>query len=131
MSSRAIVLDTSAYLALIHLETGHEMVAQRLMEAGCVMSVVNLSEVLSKQAEIGVPTAKALSLLHLTGVSLESFGPDDAELTGTLRLATRAYGLSLGDRACLALGLRLGWPVLTADRIWSQLEIGVDVVLIR
>ncbi|HEY0827588.1 MAG TPA: type II toxin-antitoxin system VapC family toxin [Bacilli bacterium] len=131
MSNLTIVLDTSAYLTLVHLETGHEVVSQRLMEANCVMSMVNLAEVLSKQAEFGIPTPQALALFHLTGVHLESFSSKDAELTGTLRQPTRAFGLSLGDRACLALGRRLCCPVMTADRLWSQLELGIDVLLIR
>jgi len=48
-----------------------------------------------------------------------------------LRAATRAQGLSLGDRACLATGLRLGWPVITADRSWAIVDVGVTVHLIR
>jgi ribonuclease VapC len=96
-----------------------------------VMSAVNIAEVLSKQAEIGVPTAEALALLQLTGIGIELFGPDDSELTASLRQLTRTYGLTLGDRACLALSLRLQCPVLTADHLWSKLDVGIDVVQIR
>jgi ribonuclease VapC len=131
MSNPIFVLDASAYLALVHLEVGHEEVARRLIDMVCVMSAVNIAEVLSKQAEIGVPTAEALALLQLTGVGIEPFSLDDAELTASLRQLTRAYGLSLGDRACLALSLRLQCPVLTADYLWSKLDIGIDVVQIR
>ena len=48
-----------------------------------------------------------------------------------LRSVTRHAGLSLGDRACLALGDRLGCPVVTADRVWASLDVGVAIVVIR
>jgi ribonuclease VapC len=131
MSNSMFVLDSSAYLALAHLEVGHEEVSRRLIEMVCVMSAVNIAEVLSKQAEIGIPSTEALALLQLTGVGIELFGPNDAELTASLRQLTRTYGLSLGDRACLALSLRLQCPVLTADHHWSKLDIGIEIVQIR
>jgi ribonuclease VapC len=81
--------------------------------------------------EIGIPTTEALALLQLTGVVIEPFSLDDAELTASLRQLTRTYGLSLGDRACLALSLRLQCPVLTVDQFWSKLDIGIEVVQIR
>lgn len=59
------------------------------------------------------------------------FDREAALAAGELRLSTRAYGLSLGDRACLELGRRLGWPVLTTDRRWSQLSLDVEVRLAR
>jgi ribonuclease VapC len=131
MNYTMFVLDSSAYLALVHLEAGHEEVARRMIDKVIVMSVVNIAEVLSKQAEIGVPTSEALALLQLTGVGIEPFSLDDAELTASLRQLTRTYGLSLGDRACLALSLRLQCPVLTADHLWSKLDIGIEVIQIR
>jgi ribonuclease VapC len=131
MNNAMFVLDSSAYLALVHLEAGHEEVARRLINTACVMSAVNVAEALSKQTEIGVPTAEALALLQLIGVQIEPFGSDDVVLTASLRQQTRTYGLSLGDRACLALSLRLHCPVLTADPLWSKLDIGVNVVQIR
>lgn len=131
MSKQMIIMDSSAYLALVHLELGHVEVARRMNDTICVMSSVNIAEVLSKQAEIGIPTREALILLQLTGDGIEDFGIDDAELTASLRQLTRTYGLSLGDRACLALSLRMQCPVLTADQLWSKLDIGVEVIQIR
>jgi ribonuclease VapC len=131
MNKSMLVLDSSAYLALVHLEAGHEVVAQRLIDTLCVMSTVNIAEVLSKQLEIGIPTPEALALLQLTGIGIESFEQEDAELTASLRQLTRAFGLSLSDRACLALSLRLQCPVLTADHLWSKFEFGIEVVQIR
>ena len=60
-----------------------------------------------------------------------TFDASDAKVVASLWPSTRASGLSLGDRACLALGLRLGVPVLTAERAWANLKIGVDVGIIR
>ena len=55
----------------------------------------------------------------------------DSVTIARLRTLTRAQGLSLGDRACLATGLRLGRPVITADRGWVAIDVGVTVHLIR
>jgi ribonuclease VapC len=131
MNEQRVVLDTSAFLALAHREAGHRLVAERILDSFGVMSAVNVTEVLSKQADVGIPATEAIALFHLTGVRIVSFGLDEAMFTASLRQATRPLGLSLGDRACLALGLRLNCPILTADRVWSELEIGVEIVQIR
>jgi PIN domain nuclease of toxin-antitoxin system len=131
MSEKWIVVDSSAYLALVHQETGYRQVAEYLESMRGIMSAVNAAEVLSKQADIGVPLADALALMHLTGVVTASFGPEEALSAASLRKAAKPLGLSLGDRACLALGLKYQCPVLTADRIWQKLEIGVKVLCVR
>ena len=102
------------------------------------MSAVNWAEVLSKVAELGKPADELVAELEkrqLLGTSLRivPFDGTDAITVGDLRPITRSLGLSLGDRACLALGKRLSSPVMTADRAWSQLgnEIGAEVQLIR
>jgi PIN domain nuclease of toxin-antitoxin system len=130
MSNR-IVLDTSAYLALAHRENGHMVVAERLETADAIMCAVNVAEALSKQADIGVPAEEALELFRLTGIAIHPFGEEEALQCSLLRKVARPYGLSLGDRACLALGRTLGCPVLTADRIWRELDIDVPIDLIR
>ena len=38
---------------------------------------------------------------------------------------------SLADRACLALAMRLGLPALTTDRAWAELDLPVEVVVLR
>jgi ribonuclease VapC len=131
MNKQQIVLDTSAFLALVHREAGHEQVVECLSDNEGVMSSVNLAEVLSKQTEFGIPPREALSLFHLTGIRIIDFGSVEALQTGLLRPITKILGLSLGDRACLALGLILSCPVLTADRAWEQLDIQVQIQLIR
>ena len=123
------VLDASAVLALLHGEPGGETIEPILAE--CVISTVNLSEVIAKLVENGIEGATAVQLAEA-----QPFRPVDhtlamARITGTLRAETRHAGLSLGDRTCLALGMREGIAVLTADRAWAELGLDVSVRLIR
>ena len=95
------------------------------------MSTVNLAEVVSKLAEAGTPEGTIKTVLGELGLTVIPFDEDLALRTGLLRPATSDYGLSLGDRACLALGQHLHRPVLTADRMWKTLKLGVDIQMIR
>ena len=128
-SNSACVIDASALLALLHLETGYEIVEQHLGQS--VISSVNWSETLQKAVAKGIKTDNLKEDLEALGLKIVPFTTEDAELAAHLWLQTKSIGLSLGDRACLALGLRLGIPVITADRTWSTLAIGVTVEVIR
>ena len=125
----ACVIEASALLALLHLEIGHEIVEQHLSQS--VISGVNWSETLQKAIAKGIKTDDLREDLEALGLKIVSFTIEDAELAAHLWLQTKSIGLSLGDRACLALGLRLGVPVITADRTWSTLAIGLTVEVIR
>jgi len=124
-----VVLDASAVIALLRREAGADVVASAL--PGAMISAVNLSEVAVWLSDAGVKddtvrqTLDGLRLDHCT------FDSETAFRSAGLRKSTRNKGLSLGDRACLTLALELDLPVLTADRIWAELDIGVDVLLIR
>jgi PIN domain nuclease of toxin-antitoxin system len=122
------VLDTSAVLALLLDEPGAEVVQATL--PGALLSAVNLAEVVSKLCERGMPAEQAALAVETIGVEIIPFDGTQARLTGALRPATRSYGLSLGDRACLALGQLRSLPVLTADVAWAELP-GCQVMLIR
>jgi len=126
------VLDASALLALLNDEDGADEVERALGESICVMSAVNWAEVLSKLSDLS-PGAEQASVPRLVTdlLSVEFFGPEDAEEVAGLRAVTRSSGLSLGDRACLALAGRLGWPAWTADRAWREIETDVEVHLVR
>ena len=131
----ASILDASALLAYLHREPGGETVAQRLRNESWI-SAVNWAEVLSKLAEAGQDPAevrRALVERNILGVLLHVHAFDEADGADVARLRplTRAAGLSLGDRACLALGRRLDVPILTADRSWLALDLGVTIVAIR
>lgn len=96
-----------------------------------VMSTVNLAEVVSKLADAGMPEETIQMVIGELGITVVPFDEPLAFSTGFLRPTTSDYGLSLGDRACLALGKRLHRPVLTADRMWSTLKLGVTIQMIR
>ena len=129
MSDR--VLDASAVLAMLHRERGADLVAQAVSD-GASISAVNLSEVIAKLADRSMPANEIREALVPLGLDVASFDADEAFAAGLLRPSTRARGLSFGDRACLALGLRTGLPVLTADRHWADLKIdGIEIELIR
>ena len=95
------------------------------------MSSVNWAEVVQKSIAAGVEIEGMLDDLQALGLRVESFTAEDGEFTGRLWEQTRQAGLSLGDRACLSLGLRLGVPVFTSDRAWASLDLSLDVQVIR
>ena len=125
----SVVFDSSALLAVIFAEDG-AAVAQRAVD-GAVMSAVNATEVISRLLDWGASQERARRELLRFGLAIRPFDKSLAVEAGFLRAATRQYGLSLGDRACLALALRERIPVVTADRTWSQLDLGVDIQVIR
>ena len=124
-----VVLDASALLAYLRDEPGGTVVDGALAES--VISSVNWAEVVQKSIAAGVEVDGMLDDLQSLGLMVESFTPDDGELAGRLWQQTRKAGLSLGDRACLSLGARLGVPVLTSDRAWATLSLSLDVQVIR
>ena len=124
-----VVLDASAVLALLAAEEGWENVAA--VVSGAAISAVNLSEVVAKLAERDMPEQEIRSVLAGLGLCVVPFSDEDAHLTGLLRQPTRSLGLGVGDRACLALGRRLGAAVLTADRSWLETNLGIAVRLVR
>lgn len=124
-----VVLDASALLALLNAEPGAEEVERAI--PGAAISAVNLSEVVAKLAENGMPVEAILQVLGDIELEIHAFDAAPAYETGFLRVQTRGLGLSLGDRACVALGKYLGVPVLTADKNWKDLDVGVEVRLIR
>ncbi|HMD64914.1 MAG TPA: type II toxin-antitoxin system VapC family toxin [Stellaceae bacterium] len=124
-----MILDASALLALINSEPGSAVVAAALPEAR--ISAVNLAEVVTKLIDIGIPEDEAwIEAADLVPVIID-FGPELAQATAGLRMVTRRLGLSLGDRACLALAKQLQLPALTADAAWARLSIGVEIRFLR
>jgi PIN domain nuclease of toxin-antitoxin system len=120
------VLDASAILALLQDEPGADRVARVL--DGAVASAVNLSEVACKLADHGMPLDLIQTALGELGLDIRPFDTDAAYQVAVLRPLTRAAGLSLGDRACLALAGNLAGVAITADRTWSKLDIADTVV---
>lgn len=123
------VLDASAALALLNREPGSEVVES--MIPGAAISTVNLSEVVAKLSEKGMPEDVISEALSGMELDVLPFDEASAYWAGMLRVPTKNLGLSFGDRACVALGQQLRLPVLTTDRDWEKMEIGVEVRLIR
>ncbi|MDQ3397079.1 MAG: type II toxin-antitoxin system VapC family toxin [Deinococcota bacterium] len=123
------VLDASALIAFLRDEPGATVVAEFIH--GAAMSSVNWSEVIQKTLARGLTTESLREDLAALGLSIEPLSARDAEQAALLWSRTRAAGLSLGDRSCLALGLRLGIAVLTADRAWDNLTLPLNVRLVR
>ena len=128
-----IVIDTSAVIALINKEEGFEVVEKHLGNA--IISSVNFSEVITVVNRELFKTenerAEGLKLIKNTFSHIVEFDAEQAITAASLDSITKKYGLSLGDRACLALAKSQKLPVLTADKVWKELEIGIKVQLIR
>ncbi|MGR3249382.1 MAG: type II toxin-antitoxin system VapC family toxin [Paracoccus sp. (in: a-proteobacteria)] len=127
--SKAAVLDASALLCVLNGEQGSERVMQVLPAA--VIGAANLAEVVSKLRERGLSVEEVEDVLGGLPLDVRPLSAAQAYAIGHLRPTTRTLGLSLGDRACLALAAELGMPALTADQAWASLDIGVAVELIR
>lgn len=124
------VLDASALLALLHDEPGADIVMAAL--PGSVLGAANLAEVIGKLVDEDVDSARLRQLLRAAGGRVEPVTEADAELAGALRGLPGGRSLSLGDRCCLALAVRSEPPqVLTADRVWADLDVPVQVRLLR
>lgn len=129
MSSSAYVLDASALLAVMLDELGSRFIEDRLADA-CI-GAVNLSEVIAKLQERGVPDDVIEESLGELDLVVVPFDAAQAMMAGKLRRDTRAAGLSLGDRACLALAMSCGAIAVTTDRGWQTLKVPVSIELAR
>ncbi|QSV55238.1 MAG: type II toxin-antitoxin system VapC family toxin [Dolichospermum sp. UKL201] len=124
-----VVVDASAILALLNQETGSEEVSRFIGKAA--ISTVNLSEVIAKLADAGIPEEDIRQILSHLNLEVIDFNEEQALKAAMLRPITKSIGLSFGDRACLALGVILNQPVLTTDRLWVSINVGVEVRLLR
>jgi PIN domain nuclease of toxin-antitoxin system len=124
-----IVLDTSALLASLKRESGADAVDAVLDQAA--ISMVNVAEIMTKVADWGLDANAYAKNLAALPVEFVPFDFTLAVIAGRLRSPTRGLGLSLGDRACLALAIERNCPVLTADRNWNKLSLGIPIQLIR
>ena len=129
MNDADIVVDASAVIALLVGEPFTQFDPRHLPNAS--ISAVNLSEVLARLQEIGMPESDVAGAVARLNLRVVAFDEPQARAAARLRSVTRHIGLSLGDRACLALGDRLGCPVVTADRVWASLDVGIEIVVIR
>lgn len=124
-----VVLDTSALLAYLFEETGADKVSPILEAGSGVIGSANYAELVTKLVDKNMPMPEILVVI--SSLELEFIPQDEqqASLTGELRAISKPFGLSLGDRACLALGLATGLPVMTADQLWKDVATGQDIKL--
>lgn len=123
------VLDASALLAFLLGEPGADKVAGILGD--CCISAVNLSESFGKLVQYGRPLDEIVHQFGRLHVPVVPFDAEQAGMAASLVPATREHGLSLGDRACLALAMHRGAPTFTAEREWKKCKLGVEIVTIR
>ncbi len=124
-----VVLDASCLLCVAFRETGTERVLAVLDDA--IISAVNYSETIAKLVERHADLDRAFALFAAVKLAVVPFDEAQAETEGRLRAATRVAGLSLGDRACLALALTIGSRALTTDHAWERVAVGVEVDFAR
>lgn len=123
------VLDASALLAYLQQEPGSQRIEGRMAEL-CISSV-NWSEVVQKSLVKEVDIVKMDQCLRDLELTIEPFTDQQAVTAAQLWAKTRAQGLSLADRACLALALDKSLPVLTTDRVWKELNLEMEIVVLR
>ncbi len=129
MAMGRVVLDSSVILAHMNREPGSDALAELFNDA--LISTVNVCEVFSKLLDWAMPLPLIKTAFARYGLQPVPFDMGQAEKAGLLRVKTKAAGLSLGDRACLAVGETMQLPVFTADREWHKLDLGLDIRLIR
>ena len=125
----SVVLDASALLAYLQREAGADVVKAVFGEA--VISTVNWAEVVQKAAATADEIEALREDIQSLGLAIHQFSAVQAEIADRLRRSTAASGLSLADRACLALGIDTESPVYTADRVWRQIvldDVGAEVI---
>lgn len=127
----SFVFDASTLLISINNELGCEAVDAIVEADDVVISSVNWAEVVTKLVLQGSRESQTDAALAPYRLTVVPFGRDSAALAGGLVARTRHRGLSLGDRACLALAIELRLPVITGDRAWADLDLGIEIHLIR
>lgn len=123
------VLDASALLAFLFRERGHRAVERVITD--CCIGSVNVCEVLGRFSRDGHDPHTAFRKIEASPVEIVPFIGEHAVLAAALVPQTQSLGLSMGDRACLALSISRNCPALTADRVWSELELPIDIIQIR
>lgn len=125
-----IVFDASALITLFAKEKGYENIRQYLRHA--VVSSVNIAEVYKYCIETqNLSKEDCINLIKLTGIKIMEFDDEQAMISAEIINDTKNYGLSLGDRACIALAMAKNYPVLTCDKIWQKAKLDVELIMGR
>jgi ribonuclease VapC len=124
-----MILDASALLAYLQQEQGASQVEQVLSTA--FISSVNWCEVVQKLHAKSIDDQSVCKNLIILGLQFIPFSLVHANQAGKLWQITTSFGLSLGDRACLATGICENMPVMTSDQVWQRLPLSLEITLIR
>lgn len=125
----SVVLDASAVLAALLGEPGSEIVETKLSQS--LVSAVNYSEIIARTARLNGSLEEAKRRIDQNSLAVVPFDADQAATAASLIPQAKSLGLSLADRACLTLAIHRQLPVFTADRKWSELDVGVRIEIIR
>jgi ribonuclease VapC len=123
------VLDSSAILAVFFNEPGAQIV--RPIVHGALLNSVNLAEIHTRMLDYGAQPQQAWGWIQGLQCEVCFFTDEHARVAAELRFITKPYGLSLGDRACLALAIERKATVYTTDRVWKNLSLGIEIEVIR
>jgi PIN domain nuclease of toxin-antitoxin system len=129
--TKKVVLDASAVLAFLQDESGSEKVDEILSEGKAIISAVNYAEVVGKLFDAGLPEASVIVVMENLELQIEPLDDQQAWKAGMLRISTREFGLSLGDRACLALAHIKKLSIITADKQWDKLKTDIKIIQLR
>ncbi len=122
--------DASAILALLQQEPGAENLTYDILLVA-IASTVHLAEAQTKLVKRGIPADQAWTNVLSTVTAQEVFSSEQAQIAVSLIPETQSYGLSLGDRSCLALAISLNAPVDTTEQLWRNLNVGIPIHVIR
>jgi PIN domain nuclease of toxin-antitoxin system len=127
------VIDASSVLAFAFNEQGSDIVEDFARHDRLMISSVNVAEILAKLDDKGWPKETIVGLFSVLCLDEIPFDAQHSALSAKLRTITRQLGLSLGDRCCLALALKTGAPILTADRSWTSIAdaLGLSITITR
>jgi len=126
---KKVLLDTSAIIALLKKEPGYELLEEVI--ANGAVSTVNLSELVSVLARNSIEESEIDEIIRDIIPEIVPFTEDIAVQAGKLVKLTKDFGLSLGDRACIATGIYHNMPIYTTDKVWKNLKTSVQIVVVR
>ncbi len=130
-SDKSVVLDASVIIALLNKEHTSKNIND-LLPYGVISSVTYAGIINFYTQRCNINTDQIKDTIGSLISNIISFDHIQAEISGSISLQAKTYGLSLGDRACIALGMHLGAPIYTADKIWAELNLpNAEIVLIR
>lgn len=128
--SEKIIIDASAVLALINKEDGYKIV-EKYINNYVAISAINFAEVLTVTSRNNINQEMIIPFLYDIFPSIIEFCHKQAKIVSELDCQVKKYGLSFGDKACIALGVYKDLPILTADKVWQKLNLNQEIILIR